>query len=36
MDIKERGWESEDQIHLAQDRDQRRIVVNIRTNGRVP
>jgi hypothetical protein len=28
MDLRKMGWEGVDWIHLAQDRDQRRAVVN--------
>jgi hypothetical protein len=30
MDLKEIGWEGVDWIHLAEDRDQWRAVVNLR------
>jgi len=36
MDIKETGWECVDWIHVAQDRDQWRAVVNTVMNLRVP
>jgi hypothetical protein len=36
MDLKEVGWEGVDWIHLAQDTDQWRAVVNTVTNLRVP
>jgi hypothetical protein len=35
MDLREIGWESVDWIHLAQDRDQWRAVVNTVINLRV-
>jgi hypothetical protein len=35
-DLKETGWECMDWIHLAQDRDQWRAVVNTVMNLRVP
>jgi hypothetical protein len=36
MGLREVGWEDVDWIHLARDRDQWRILVNIVTNLRVP
>jgi hypothetical protein len=36
MDRREIGWEGVDCIHLAQDRDQLRAVVNTVMNLRVP
>jgi hypothetical protein len=36
MDLKETGWECVDWIHLAQDRDKWRAVVNTVMNLRVP
>jgi hypothetical protein len=36
MDLMEIGWEGVDWIHLAQDRDQWRAVVNTVMNLRVP
>jgi hypothetical protein len=36
MDLKEIGWKSVDWIHLAQDRDQRRALVNMVLNLRIP
>jgi hypothetical protein len=36
MDIKERGWDGMDCIDLAQDRDQRRALVNTVMNLRFP
>jgi len=36
MDLKEMGWEDVDWVHLAQDRDQWRAVVNTVMNLRVP
>jgi hypothetical protein len=36
MDLREIGWEGVDWIHLAQDRDQWRAVVNTVMNLRVP
>jgi hypothetical protein len=36
MDLRETGWESVGRIHLAQDRDQWRDLVNTLTNLRVP
>jgi hypothetical protein len=36
MDLGEIGWGDMDWIHLAQDRDQRRALVNIVINLRVP
>jgi hypothetical protein len=36
MDIRERGWEVVDWIHLAQDREQCRGFVNTAMNLRVP
>jgi len=36
MDLKAIGWEGVDWIHLAQDRDQWRAVVNTLMNLRVP
>jgi hypothetical protein len=35
MDLREVGWKDVDWIHLAQDRDQRRAVVNTIINLRV-
>jgi hypothetical protein len=36
MDLRERGWSDMDWIDLAQDRDQRRALVNTVMNIRVP
>jgi hypothetical protein len=36
MDLREIGWDGMDWIDLAQDRDQRRALVNTVTNLRVP
>jgi hypothetical protein len=36
MDLKERGWEFMDWIHLAQDRDQWQALVNTVMNHWVP
>jgi len=36
MDLRELGWECVDWIHLAEDRDQWRAVVNTVMNLRVP
>jgi hypothetical protein len=36
MDFRETGWGSMDWIHLAQDRDQLRALVNTAMNFRVP
>jgi hypothetical protein len=36
MDLKETGWKVVDWMHLAQDRDQLRVLVNTRMNVRVP
>jgi len=36
MDLRETAWEGEDWIHLAQDMDQWRAVVNTVMNLRVP
>jgi hypothetical protein len=36
MDIGEIGWEKVDWMHLAQDRDQWRVVVKMVTNLQVP
>jgi hypothetical protein len=36
MDLTEIGWEGADKFHLAQDRDQWRVVVNTIMNFRVP
>jgi hypothetical protein len=36
MDLRETGWEGVDWIHLAQDMDQWRAVVNTVMNSRVP
>jgi hypothetical protein len=36
MDLREIGWEGVDWMHLAQDRDQKRVVVNTVMNLRVP
>jgi hypothetical protein len=36
MDLRERGWDGTDWIHLAQDRDQWRALVNTVMNLRVP
>jgi len=35
-DLRETGWEGVDWIHLAQDRDQWRVVVNTVMNLRIP
>jgi hypothetical protein len=35
MDLREIGWKDVDWIHLAQDRDQWRVVVNTVTNLRI-
>jgi hypothetical protein len=35
MDVRETGWEGEDWMHLAEDRDQWRAVVNTVMNLRV-
>jgi hypothetical protein len=36
MDLKETGWEGDERMHLAQDRDQWRALVNTVINLRVP
>jgi hypothetical protein len=36
MDLREIGWEGVDWIHLAQDRDQRRVLVNTVMEHRDP
>jgi hypothetical protein len=36
MDLRERGWQDVDWIHLAQDRDQWRAVLNMVMDRRVP
>jgi hypothetical protein len=36
MDLRETGWDGVDWIHLAQDRDQWRVLVNTAMNFRVP
>jgi hypothetical protein len=36
MDLREIGWDGKDWIDLAQDRDQRRALVNAVMNLRVP
>jgi hypothetical protein len=36
MDLREIGWDGMDRIDLAQDRDQRRALVNAVMNLRVP
>jgi hypothetical protein len=36
MDLRERGWDGMDWIHLAQDRDQWRALVNTVMNLQVP
>jgi hypothetical protein len=36
MDLRETRWEGVDRIHLTQDRDQRRALVNTVMNLRVP
>jgi hypothetical protein len=36
IDFREIGWDGMDLIHLAEDRDQRRTVVNTVMNLRVP
>jgi hypothetical protein len=36
MDLREIGWEDVDWMHLAQNRDQRRAVVNTVMSRRVP
>jgi hypothetical protein len=36
MDLKERGWESVEWIHLAQDRDRWRVLVNTVMSHRFP
>jgi hypothetical protein len=36
MDLREKGWEGEDWIHLAQDMDQWWAVVNTVMNFQVP
>jgi len=36
MDLREIGWEDVDWIHLAQDRDQWRALVNTKMNLRFP
>jgi hypothetical protein len=36
MDLREVGWEDVDWMHLAQDRDQRQVVMNTVMNFWVP
>jgi hypothetical protein len=36
MDLREIGWDATDWIHLTQDRDQWRALVNMVMNLRVP
>jgi hypothetical protein len=36
VDLRKTGWEGEDWMHLAQDRNQSRAVVNTLMNLRVP
>jgi hypothetical protein len=36
MDLRETAWEGVDWFHLAQDRDQWRVLANMVTNFRVP
>jgi hypothetical protein len=36
MDLREKGWDGMDCIDLAQDRDQRRALVNTVMNFRIP
>jgi hypothetical protein len=36
MDLRETGWDGVDWIHMAQDKDQRRALVNTVLNLRVP
>jgi hypothetical protein len=36
MDLRETGWEVVDWIHMTQDRDQWRAVINREMNLRVP
>jgi hypothetical protein len=36
MDVRERGWEGVDWMHLAEDRNQWQAVVNTVINLRVP
>jgi hypothetical protein len=36
LDVREKGWDGIDSINLAQDRDQRRALVTMVTNLRVP
>jgi hypothetical protein len=36
MDLRERGWEDVDCIHLAQDRDQWQVLVKAVLNLRIP
>jgi hypothetical protein len=36
MDLREIGWDGIYRIHVAQDRDQQRVIVNTVMNIRVP
>jgi hypothetical protein len=36
MDLRKKGWEGVDWMHLAQDRDQWRVLLNMVMNLRVP